>query len=69
MWYTPHSKENLNCTAINIPEVPNKFRIELLYNGTASNFDLIVSITPHSFIPPPRVPEAHICTIRLATII
>ena len=37
MWYKPYNKDQLN--AINIPEAPGNFHIEILYNEAGSHFD------------------------------
>ena len=58
MWYKPYNKDQLN--AINIPEAPGNFHIEILYNEAGSHFDLIVPMNSHNILPPPQLPEEHI---------
>ena len=57
MWYKPYNKDQLN--AINIPEAPGNFHIEILYNEAGSHFDLIVPMNSHNILPPPQLPEEH----------
>ena len=59
MKYKPYSREKLNYSAINIPEVPESFHIEIFYNDAGAHFDLIVPMNPHNILTPPPLPEAH----------
>ena len=51
MWYKPYSKERLNCSDIDIPEAPDNFCTEILYNEAGSHFDLIVPMNSRVFVP------------------
>jgi len=59
MRYKPYSREKLNYSAINIPEVPESFRMEILYNAAGAHFDLRVPMNPHNILTPPLLPEAY----------
>ena len=59
MWYKPYSKERLNCSDIDIPEAPDNFCTEILYNEAGSHFDLIVPMNSQHILPPPQLPDEH----------
>ena len=59
MWYKPHDKEKLNRSVISIPEAPDNFHIEILYNEAGAHFDLIVPTSSHNILAPPQLPGVH----------
>ena len=59
MWYKPYSKESIRYNGVTIPEAPDTFRIEILYNEVGSHFNLIVPLNAHNILSPPQLPGLH----------
>lgn len=56
--YKPYTKESLSYSGVSIPDAPDPFHIEILYNEAGSHFDLVVPLQAH-ILSPPQLPGLH----------
>lgn len=59
MRYKQYTKESLSYSGVSIPDAPDAFHIEILYNEAGSHFDLIVPLKAHNILSPPQLPGLH----------